>query len=200
MAKSHKDRKTKGLTQMLNDAGQYGKSRKLSVENIVKHFKSRSVGTFLLIPAVIMMLPTGAIPFVPAVCGMVAAFACVQIIMGRTHLWLPKQFAAFAVPRSKFKKGVELIRPYTEWLDKVTHRRMNFLATPLSEKITAFFCLLLCLTIIFIGFIPMLPAMLALPLLLFGLGFIVNDGVAVAAGYLALIGNVASIWLLIALT
>ena len=51
--------------------------------------------------------------------------------------------------------------------------------------------MVLALCIILIGFIPMMPAVLALPILLFALGLSVADGVLLAAGYGA-IGLVAA--------
>lgn len=62
---------------------------KASVGDVVNKFESRGFGPLLLLPALIALLPTGAIPGVPSICGVTLSIICLQIAFGDEHPWLP---------------------------------------------------------------------------------------------------------------
>ena len=69
------------------------------------------------------------------------------------------------------------------------------LVNPISKRLIAAFCLVLCLAMVAIGFIPMMPAALALPIFFFGLAFIAKDGILVTLGVLTILGTVTGLYL-----
>ena len=84
--------------------------------------------------------------------------------------------------RSSYDNAVKKAKPYTKWIDHFSHARFEFLTGKLAQKIIAFLCIGLACGMIVIGFIPMLPAMFALVILVFGLGQSVHDGLLILAG------------------
>ena len=79
------------------------------------------------------------------------------------------------------------MKPYTQKIDRYTHRRLKFLAeNEISKRFIALATMLLGLAMIFVGFIPMFPALLALPVLLFALGLSVHDGILLLLGYISM--------------
>ena len=62
---------------------------KASVGDVVNKFESRGFGPLLLLPALIALLPTGAIPGVPSICGVTLCIICLQMAFGDEHPWLP---------------------------------------------------------------------------------------------------------------
>ena len=61
----------------------------VSVGDVVNKFESRGFGPLLLLPALIALLPTGAIPGVPSICGVTLCIICLQMAFGDEHPWLP---------------------------------------------------------------------------------------------------------------
>ena len=166
-----------------------------TVGHIVEQFRYRSFGPLLLVPALIVILPTGAIPLIPAICGLLMAVVCAQVIIGREHPWIPRQLKNFSIPKDKLEDGIKQLKPYTKKLDKLVHARWRMLVNPISKRLIAAFCLVLCLAMVAIGFIPMMPAALALPIFFFGLAFIAKDGILVTLGVLTILGTVTGLYL-----
>lgn len=182
--------KAETLTGFLNNLTEGIEEDSVSVGHIIEKFKYRGFGPLLLVPALIVVLPTGAIPLVPALAGLIIGFVCLQILIGREHPWLPKRLKEFSIPKSKLENGVERSKKYTKKIDRVLRRRLKILVNPVSTKMIAVICILLGIGMIFIGFIPMLPATLALPVLFFGLGYIAQDGVVIIAGFLSISASI----------
>ena len=54
-------------------------SDKTSLGKVIERFEDRGFGPLLLVPALVALLPTGAIPGVPTICGITLFFICIQI-------------------------------------------------------------------------------------------------------------------------
>ena len=189
--------KSRTLTSILEGMVVDVAEDKVTIGHIVSHLKHRGFGPLLLIPALLVILPTGAVPMVPAAAGMLIAFVCVQMLIGHQSPWLPRRLRDFSLSKSRLEKTVARATPYAKKIDRVLFKRFLFLVSPLSKRLTAVFCLLLSIAMITIGFIPMLPSMLALPIFFFGLGYIAEDGLVVATGFLTIFGSVFGLWLLL---
>ncbi len=185
-----------GLTQTLEALTKDHEGDTIAVGEIMQRVRYRGFGSMLLAPALITVMPTGAIPFVPALCGVIIVFVCVQILMGRNYPWLPAQVKEFEISTEKIEKAVQSVKPYTSKIDQYLQKRLYFLLHDISKYITAAVSLALSLVMILIGFIPMLPAAVALPIFFFGLGFIARDGLIISLGYLSLAGSYLGISLI----
>ena len=75
--------------------------------------------------------------------------------------------------------------------------RLEILNSQLSLKIACMIGIVLSLVMVVIGFIPFLPTILMLPVILFSLGFILNDGLFTAIGYAASLLVMSSVFLII---
>ena len=61
--------------------------------------------------------------------------------------------------------------------------RLSFLNSVASIRIIAILGLMLSLSMVLIGFIPFVPTLLMLPVLMFSIGILAKDGLFVAFGY-----------------
>ena len=101
--------------------------------------------------------------------------------------------------KEKFKNAYLETKPYLKQIDSFVHNRMEFLANSQpSKRFVALISVLLSTGIVFIGFIPMMPALLAIPILFFALGLSVQDGILMAIGYFAFIISIIVTPLMIA--
>lgn len=153
-------------------------------KDLAQALNRRGFGPLLIAPAILIILPTGAIPGIPALCGVFIFLMASQILMGRHHPWLPRGIKNFSFERSKMVKAINAARPYTQKADKFIRPRLKFFTRDIATPVVAAICAVLSLAIIFMGFIPMLPALISLPILFFGLGISAKDGVMTLLGLL----------------
>lgn len=175
------------LTDILDTLSEKAKSHNTQIQDILKALRGRGFGPLLLAPALLIILPTGAIPGVPALCGAFIFLISIQIFMGLQHPWLPEKMRVYTLDRNRIRRGIQKIRPYAVKIDKHMHGRLRFLTdNRIAVRIVAMTSMGLALFIIVIGFIPFVPALLALPIVFFALGLSMRDGLILAAGYAAL--------------
>ena len=186
------DRNT--LSEVLHTLQDTIQGEYITIAEILQTFRHRGFGTLLVLPSLIVILPTGAVPMIPAICGVMIAFICVQMMLGREHPWLPQRIMEFKIPRRRLETGIEKSLPATKLLDRYIYARFRFLTNNLSKRLTAALCFVLSLVMISIGFIPMLPATLALPIFFFGLGYVVRDGLIIGLGYFTIAGSYVGLY------
>ena len=163
----------------------------ISAQQLVEALNSRGYGPLLIGPALITILPTGAIPGMPDVCALIVILVSVQILFGRRHPWIPKRLARFSFSRDKFLRSLEKAKPYTQKVDKVIYPRLKYLTEPRFEPVVALVSILLSVAIMIMGFIPFLAALPASGILFLGLGLVGRDGLMLVLSFLICL---ASLW------
>lgn len=156
----------------------------ITVSDVVKALEHKGFGALLIAPAMIAILPTGAIPGVPAVCGLFIAIISLQMVMARTHPWMPQRLKGLSFSRDKYNQAVEKAEPYVKKIDTFFYPRLEFLTQNFIQRIAAVLCVFLSAAMIGIGFVPFLPALFAVAVLTFGVAFSARDGVMVLLGFI----------------
>lgn len=181
------------LTETLDLVEQDIKGSKIAFGDVAQALNHRGFGPLLLAPALITILPTGALPGVPAISGVFITLIAAQILLGRRYPWLPQRLKSFSFKRSKFSYAVRTIRPYTTYMDKLLKPRFGLLSHDVFKYLVAALCIFLAALMIVIGFVPMLPAILSLPILFFALGLSAKDGLMTLIGFVLTLGSAALI-------
>ena len=154
------------LTNTLKSLTKETEGKSVEVEDIISALKHRGFGPLLMAPALLIVLPTGAIPGLPAVCGFMILMISIQILIGKEHPWLPSKFKKISFSKQKLQKTSQAIKPYTQKIDKYVENRLAvFVESAVSKRFVAFISIILSTAIIIIGFVPMMPAILAFPIL-----------------------------------
>lgn len=177
---------SKALTETLETLQDKIEGEKISLGKIVEALNSKGFGSLLVGLSLILVLPTGAIPMVPALCAIFIMLVSVQILVGRDYPWIPKKLDNMKFNFSKYKNSVEKVKPYTKWIDRFFKNRLEFLTNNGGKKVVALITILLSAVIIGIGFIPFLPMLPGLAILFFGLGLMTHDGLMTALGFVVL--------------
>jgi len=170
----------------------------ISFKQIVASLGSRSFGLAILIFAVPMILPMP--PGIPMAAGFVIAIFGAQLVMGRSHVWLPQWLNQKTIDRDVLIKTYSLAELYLGWMFRQARPRLpqltGVLARRLSGLIFTVLGILMILPIPIIGNI--LPAfactVLALGLtdrdgLIYVIGIVIA-GVAISATTLMAFGTV----------
>lgn len=181
------------LTEILTDIQEDIEGDEIRLEEIVTQFEDRGFGPLLLAPALIAVLPTGAIPGVPSICAIFILLISGQILFGKHHPWLPKRIRQFSVSKSKFQKGFQKVKPWTERFDRLLSQRLEFLTGLTGTRIVALIAMLLALLMIPLELIPLACAVPGVSIGFFAIGLSAKDGlftlfalfVATATGVIA---------------
>ena len=169
------------LTAIVTTLENKATKSRVSFGDILKNLKNRGFGPLLVIPAMLVIMPTGAIPGMPIICGLFMIAISAQMAFGMPLL-LPKRMLRFSMDKKKFVSALEKIEPVTRVVDKVTHPRLKFLTTPIMERVIAFIIILLSMMVMAVGVIPFAVVPPAFAILLFAVALMSKDGLLMGAG------------------
>lgn len=171
-----------GITDVLEDIDRQTGGDRLSAGDIVAAFEHRGFGPLLLAPALVVLLPTGGIPGVPTVVGLLIALVAGQMIAGRSEPWLPRRLREASIEGARYHKVYQKVLPATRVIDRVLRARLTMLVDPPAPRLIAILSVVLALTMAPLELVPFLGALPALVITLLGLGLTARDGALVAAG------------------
>lgn len=179
---------SKTLTNMLETVSDASKNGRIQIGDLMHSLNSRGFGPLLLVPALFVISPVGALPGACAVFGGIILLISAQILFGRERPWIPQWLKQKSFHSKNLKSAIRKAKPFAGKLDHYLQRRIPMIArNPVVLRLTAFISLLLSIGIMSFSLIPFAPAAFALPIIFFALGFSVRDGVLIGIGYGALI-------------
>ena len=169
------------LDAMAKDA----KGDTTSLGTILDDLERRGFGPFIAMLSAFVILPTGAIPGVPALIGLALILFAGQILFGRKKPWFPQRLRDIEISSEKIDSAVEKARPWAQKVSRMLRARLEWLATgPVATTLIAAATCVTAALLIPLGFIPLLPFVFGMNLLFFGLGLMARDGLVVGFGYL----------------
>lgn len=184
------------LEGILADLEQAAESRdRLTADEMLDVVGARGFGPVLAVLSLFLLLPVGMVPGMPAVVGLVLILIGVLMMMGRKRLHLPRRIGRLALAAHRITAVTRRMRPWAARLRALVHPRLTFLAA--SRPAVVALGLVLAATglvLIFIGFVPFLPFVLALHVVLIGIGLTMRDGIVVLLGLALLLPEVWLLW------
>jgi hypothetical protein len=147
-------------------------------------------GDMVLVAALSLaiILPLGAVPGVPAIAGIALSLLFLNELLWFYEFKIPAVASKVRVSRHvalKVFSGID--RCFSKVGEHAHEDRLSFLNSGLSIRIIAVLGLMLSVSMILLGFIPFVPTLLMMPVLMFSIGLIVKDGLFVAFGYLSVL-------------
>lgn len=176
------------IFQDLEKAG--GASGRVSVDDILDALHTRSYGPFLMIPALIVLTPIGAIPTVPSIMALLIILIAVQMLFGNKHFWLPPILKRQTVSHTKLKESVEKMRPFGRRLDTIFHGRLVALTKPPFTQVAALICIAFACSVPPLELLPFAAAGPMLAIALIGFALLVKDGAVMIAAMAVALGAV----------
>lgn len=176
-----------GITDVLQQILDKTSGEEIKFGEIVKLLESRGFGSLFMAPALIALLPTGAIPGIPSICGIAIFLIAIQILLGNKHPWIPEKFRKITFKREKLVSAIEKIEPVTKKLDQWFKPRLSILTEGFAKRLIALLCAIVGLSMIPLEVIPFAAALPALAVILLAIGLITNDGVVILFAVLAFV-------------
>lgn len=165
------------ITDVLSTLQDDTDNKEITLGDIVSSLEGRGFGPLLMAPALIAFLPTGALPGVPSMCGILIALIAIQKVFGKSHPWVPSRLREVDFDRERFSHGVDKVTPVTQRIDKLFKPRLTFLFGPLISRFIAALCVVFGLMMIPLELIPMAAAIPALAIIFAAIGLSTRDGV-----------------------
>ncbi len=180
---SGKDESPGSLKELLDDLVDNTDGDKVSVGDLLDALRQRTFGPLLLIPAIIAVAPTGAIPGMSIVTGTIILLISIQMLVGRDHAWLPSQATSFEFSRERLENSVEKVKPWADWVESFLMARWTLLAESPATIPLALICSLLAVSMYPLALVPFAVAIPGLAVIFFAIGLTLKDGVMIVIGY-----------------
>ena len=167
----------------------------VAMGDIIDCLQERGYGPLITMLSAFVALPTGAIPGIPAVIGLCLLLIGLAMILGKTSPWFPGFIRRFEVDSDRLRSAVDKARPWARRLRGVLTPRLTVLSRgPVANRIAALCVILAALIMMALGFVPFLPLVLGLALVLPGLGITARDGVVVLIAYAIVAAGCTMAW------
>ncbi|MGP1398002.1 MAG: exopolysaccharide biosynthesis protein [Inquilinaceae bacterium] len=154
-----------------------------SLGEVLDVFAGRAFGPLLLVPALIAVAPTGAIPGMSIVIGTLILLIAIQILVGVRRPWMPQRLLQISFPRRKLVSAVEKSRRTVSWIDRLMSPRLEWLSEPPFVQGVAVICIALAATMYPLALVPFGVAVPGLAIAMLGLGLTAKDGALIVIGF-----------------
>lgn len=137
-----------------------------------------------MIVSVLMIVPIGVIPGVGGALGLLAAAIGLQMVAGRSGVWMPKTVRARSVSAARVTTIADRVYPVSVFSAQHLDARWGWLAAgPPSVVAIGVTVLLVGLSLLLVGAISIFVPLMGLPIAVFAIGLMAEDGAVVAVGY-----------------
>lgn len=154
----------------------------VSLEELVKAVGSRGFGPMVAAVGFIAVAPTGAIPGVPSLCGILILLISVQLFLPRKYPWMPGPMRRISIPHEKLEKAVDKASPVIDRVDQWFGRRLTMLSGKAMEPLVASVCILMALTMPPLELLPFAAAAPGATVVVLGAALTARDGVMTLVG------------------
>ena len=170
----------------------------LSLQELLDVFGDEGLLLVTVLLTLVFLIPV-SIPGVSTVFGAAILLVGISRLFGRP-LWLPARLRTRALPADKLRPGLTGGLVWVRRLEKISRpHRLRTLADGALVRLLNDLAFILAAVLLMapFGFVPFSNTLPALALLLYAIGFIQRDGVAVLLGHLANIGTIVYFGVLI---
>ncbi|MDZ7781507.1 MAG: exopolysaccharide biosynthesis protein [Halioglobus sp.] len=137
----------------------------------------RSFSPMLTLVGLLLVSPLSGIPFFPTICAIIVLLVSMQLLMGRTHIWLPQMLSSRSVPAEQLRRAIDWLMPGARFVDRYTGARLTVLVAGPARFLIAGICVFLATMMPLMEFIPFSSSLAGIALCAFGLSLLAYDGV-----------------------
>jgi len=184
------------ISSLLEDLQTLALSRdQISVSDLIETMGSRGFGPLLVVLSAFLILPIGILPGIP---GMVSVFMILiggRMMTGETRLWLPPRLGRVTFSGHILAVSVARAEPAVLWLRPLVAPRWPLMIdSAVMSRVVALILMATAVVILIAGFIPGLPFVLSIHILILGLALSTRDGLLAIVGYGVLFLEIFIIW------
>lgn len=168
------------FSDVLESLGE-GANPKLTLQELVAAFGERGFGAIILVLSLLALLPWP--PGGKAVFAVPIILMSLELAFQRDTVWMPRWALRASVSRTAYRSGVSRIMKLIRRVEALTRPRLHYLTGEVADVVTGLVCVVLA--VIMALPIPFGDALPGIALVLFALGMMQRDGVAIILGVIA---------------
>ncbi|ROT99408.1 exopolysaccharide biosynthesis protein [Histidinibacterium lentulum] len=154
----------------------------LTLRELIEAFGTASFVPALMVPAILVVSPLSGIPVFSSICGLTIALVALQMLMARTHLWLPGMLMERRIRGAHLAAAMSRIRRLARWLDRNSRDRLTVLTRGPGVLLPRTLAMLSGLAMPFLELVPFSSSILGMATLFFAVSFLSRDGLFVVLG------------------
>tara|TARA_B100000678_G_scaffold288313_1_gene296533 strand:+ start:11827 stop:12429 length:603 start_codon:yes stop_codon:yes gene_type:complete len=172
------------LEHVMEKAADEAEGKEVSVGDMMELYGTRSFGPiFVILGLLVVVPPIGAIPGLPAVVGLVILLFSVQMLFGKSHIWLPGFIRDLSIDGDKVKKAEDKAEPTLKSIDKLITERLSFLTSGPAEYVAAVLVSFMALVLIPLELVPFAVAAPGAAITMVGVALLAKDGALMLIAY-----------------
>lgn len=183
------------VAEVLDRLDELGASReRVTVDDIQERLGRDAFGPALLTLGLLALSPVGDIPGAPTVLGIFIVSVGLQMVAGRSELWLPRALADRSFKGRRLCQTANLFRPVAKVLGTIIWTRLTFLTDGPFARAIGGTCAVLALTLPALEIVPFGATVPSSAITGFSIALVARDGLlallsfalTIGGGYLAL--------------
>ncbi|MBK5923048.1 hypothetical protein CCR90_04490 [Rhodovulum sulfidophilum] len=168
---------------------------RISIADLVEALGARGFGPLLVMLSAFLILPVGMLPGLPGVVAIFMILIGGRMMTGETTLWLPARLRRVHISGHVLAVSVARAQPAALWLRPLlTPRLVALIEGRIATRLIALVLIGTGVLIFLLGFIPGLPFVLSLHVLMLGLALSTRDGLVAALAYALMGPEIIFIW------
>lgn len=176
----HRDQEVSTLTELLNRVEHAAQDRDaVAMRTIVEAVGRRSFGPLLLVAGLIALSPISGIPGAPTTVAIVVLLTAGQLVLRRSHFWLPRWLLDRTVSRHWFDAALRWLRPAARGVDRLLRPRLGALTRDAGVYAIAMLCVAIAVAMPLMELLPFAATVAGAALATLGLALIAHDGALV---------------------
>jgi hypothetical protein len=136
----------------------------------------------LLLPALILVTPLSGIPGLSSLGGLTIALVALQMLLGRSNIWLPDFILRRHLPTARLEWSLDRLDRFAAFIDRRSVARAEWLLAFPGRELVLTSCLLCGLAMPFLEVVPFSATSLAVVVSILASALLVRDGLLVAFG------------------
>jgi|AntRauTorckE5430_2_1112549.scaffolds.fasta_scaffold00842_5 hypothetical protein len=165
----------------------------VALGDLVRAFGAASFVSTMMVPAILVVSPMSGIPFFSSFCGLTIAFIAGQMLVRRSHLYLPETVTRRRLPGDKLRAALKRMRRVADFLDRHTRKgRLPRLVGNGGRIVPQLLCVISGVLMPVLELVPFSSSVLGMAVLAFSIALLTRDGVFVLVG-LAILGGAAAV-------
>ncbi|MEL6299568.1 MAG: exopolysaccharide biosynthesis protein [Pseudomonadota bacterium] len=173
---------TEELKGLVDDLETETSDGKLKLRDIMSAWGSRAFGPILLVIGLLAASPIGAIPGMSIVFGLLVTVIAAQLVIGRTHPWIPERIAQQEFSQDVTDRSLNFLRKAIDKTGFLFSERLSVLTEPPADRLIAVACIALATTFYPLALVPFAVFVPSMTIAVFGMAIAARDGVWAVIG------------------
>lgn len=186
--------KSHGLSEVLDQLESATHDEEIAVAEVGEKLGHHAFASLMLVFSLISLSPASGIPGVTTIVAGIVFILVVQMVAGRSHLWLPRFITERRLSTAKLCKGIGWLRRPVRAVERISRPRLGVLLHRPWIYLPLVLILGLTLFMPVMEIIPTSGSIASGVIALFAAGLLTRDGVFVLISFALLLAVPVAVW------